>query len=202
MSSVPFERVVKRGQMYYVHKTPPYNGSRELYPKQGRPAIIVSRDEENFMSGTVMVAYLTSEKNIKFMRDTQFKISTGRVARSVGKCEQIDTVDKQCLGDYIGDLCNPDTDHMDMSLLIALGIDEERVCALFHISKDEADKRQADMKSEMDALKAQLLEMEAYNTSLKKSLSNATSSVDYREEAERYKQMYKDLLKTLAGKEI
>ena len=58
VNSVPFERVVKRGQMYYIHKRPPFKESRELDPKGGRPAIIVSRDEDNFMSGTVNVVYL------------------------------------------------------------------------------------------------------------------------------------------------
>lgn len=202
MSSVPFERVVKRGQMYYVHKVPPYNGSRELYPKQGRPAVIVSRDEENFMSGTVMVAYLTSEKNIKFMRDTQFKISTSKVRDSVGKGEQIDTVDKQCLGDYIGDLCDTDTDKMDISLLTSIGVDKERACALFNISTTENDKRLADMKSEMDELKAYNHELKRDVSDLGCRLKEAESNTSYKELADRYKQMYQDLLKTLAGKEI
>ena len=122
VNSVPFERVVKRGQMYYIHKRPPFKESRELDPKGGRPAIIVSRDEDKFMSGTVNVVYLTSEHNIQFLRDTQFKLTGGKVARSVAKCEQIDTVDKQCLGDYIGDCNAEELDLLNKALCLSLNI--------------------------------------------------------------------------------
>lgn len=186
VNSVPFERVVKRGQMYYIHKRPPFKESRELDPKGGRPAIIVSRDEDNFMSGTVNVVYLTSEHNIRFLRDTQFKLTGGKMIRSVAKCEQIDTVDKQCLGDYIGD-CNAE----ELNLL------NKALC--LSLSLSAGVENYVENVEEVKAMQAYIDQLTAENADLKKMCAGA-SNTDYKEEAERYKQMYQDLVRTLAGR--
>lgn len=186
VNSVPFERVVKRGQMYYIHKRPPFKESRELDPKGGRPAIIVSRDEDNFMSGTVNVVYLTSEHNIRFLRDTQFKLTGGKMIRSVAKCEQIDTVDKQCLGDYIGDCNTEELDLLNKALCLSLNI---------HAGVENSVERDKEVK----AMQAYIDQITAENANLRKMCAGA-SNTDYKEEAERYKQMYQDLVRTLAGR--
>lgn len=189
VNSVPFERVVKRGQMYYIHKRPPFKESRELDPKGGRPAIIVSRDEDNFMSGTVNVVYLTSEHNIQSLRDTQFKLIGGKVARSVAKCEQIDTVDKQCLGDYIGDCNEEELDLLNKALCLSLNI-----CTGVENSVENVERAE-----EVKAMQAYIDQLTAENADLRKMCAGA-SNTDYKEEAERYKQMYQDLVRTLAGR--
>ena len=189
VNSVPFERVVKRGQMYYIHKRPPFKESRELDPKGGRPAIIVSRDEDNFMSGTVNVVYLTSEHNIRFLRDTQFKLTGGKMIRSVAKCEQIDTVDKQCLGDYIGDCNEEELDLLNKALCLSLNIH----------SGVENSVESVERAEEVKAMQAYIDQLTAENADLRKMCAGA-SNTDYKEEAERYKQMYQDLVRTLAGR--
>lgn len=186
VNSVPFERVVKRGQMYYIHKRPPFKESRELDPKGGRPAIIVSRDEDNFMSGTVNVVYLTSEHNIRLLRDTQFKLTGGKVIRSVAKCEQIDTVDKQCLGDYIGDCNAEELDLLNKALCLSLSL-------------SAGVENSVERVEEIKAMQAYIDQLTAENADLKKVCASA-SNTDYKEEAERYKQMYQDLVRTLAGR--
>ena len=189
VNSVPFERVVKRGQMYYIHKRPPFKESRELDPKGGRPAIIVSRDEDNFMSGTVNVVYLTSEHNIRFLRDTQFKLTGGKMIRSVAKCEQIDTVDKQCLGDYIGDCNAEELDLLNKALCLSLNIHTGVENSVESVERAE----------EVKAMQAYIDQLTAENADLRKMCAGA-SNTDYKEEAERYKQMYQDLVRTLAGR--
>lgn len=192
VNSVPFERVVKRGQMYYIHKRPPFRESRELDPKGGRPAIIVSRDEDNFMSGTVNVVYLTSEHNIRFLRDTQFKLTGGRIARSVAKCEQIDTVDKQCLGDYIGDCSAEELDLLNKALCLSLNIHAD-------VENSVENVENVARAEEIKAMQAHIDMLTAENHDLKKMCASA-SDTHYKEEAERYKQMYSDLVRTLAGR--
>lgn len=189
VNSVPFERVVKRGQMYYIHKRPPFKESRELDPKGGRPAIIVSRDEDNFMSGTVNVVYLTSEHNIRFLRDTQFKLTGGKMIRSVVKCEQIDTVDKQCLGDYIGDCNAEELDLLNKALCISLNIHTSVGNSVESVERAE----------EVKVMQVYIDQLTAENADLRKMCAGA-SNTDYKEEAERYKQMYQDLVRTLAGR--
>lgn len=197
VNSVPFERVVKRGQMYYIHKRPPFKESRELDPKGGRPAIIVSRDEDNFMSGTVNVVYLTSEHNIRFLRDTQFKLTGGKMVRSVAKCEQIDTVDKQCLGDYIGDCNEEELDLLNKALCLSLNICTGVENSVENVERDREFKAMQAQK--VKAMQAHIDQLTAENADLRKMCTGA-SNTDYKEEAERYKQMYQDLVRTLAGR--
>lgn len=187
VNSVPFERVVKRGQLYYVHNKPAFRESRELDPKRGRPAIVVSRDGDNFMSGTVEVVYLTSEHNIKFLRETQFKLTGSKMTRSVVKCEQIDTLDKQCLGDYIGDLNAEEEELLNEKLCISLGLSPTH--------DEDIEAKTKEMQTYIDQLRAE-------NAKLidEQQKSGTGCNLDYKAEAERYKAMYQDLVRTLAGR--
>lgn len=199
MDSVPFERVVKRGQIYYIHKKPPYKGSREINPKNGRPAIIVSRDEDNYMSGTVMVVYLTSGSNIRFQRETQFKLSAGKAIRSVAKCEQIATIDKQCIGDYICDISEEELSQLNKTLTVALDIDTQQADAKI---RSELAKEREQHKMEVQMLYERNKDLEAQNALLRKELDKRPCTEAIESEARMYKKLYSDLLKTLAGKEI
>ena len=197
-SSVPFERVVKRGQIYYIHKKPPYEGSREINPKNGRPAIIVSRDEDNYMSGTVMVVYLTSGSSVRFLRETQFKLSVGKINRSVAKCEQIATIDKQCIGDYICDITSEELEQLDKTLLVSLGFTSERLAEFSWSSPKEKEAHQM----EVDMLNEQIKDLMAQNALLHRELEKRPCAEEVESEARMYKKLYTDLLKTIAGKEI
>lgn len=199
MNSVPFERVVKRGQIYYIHKKPPYEGSREINPKNGRPAIIVSRDEDNYMSGTVMVVYLTSGSNIRFQRETQFNLSAGKVIRSVAKCEQIATIDKQCIGDYICDISEEELSQLNNTLTVALDIDTQQADAKI---RSELAKEREQHKMEVQMLYKRNKDLEAENALLRRELDKRPCAEAIESEAKMYKKLYSDLLKTLAGKEI
>ena len=199
MNSVPFERVVKRGQIYYIHKKPPYEGSREINPKNGRPAIIVSRDEDNYMSGTVMVVYLTSGSNIRFQRETQFKLSAGKAIRSVAKCEQIATIDKQCIGDYICDISEEELFQLNKTLTVALDIDTQQADAKI---RSELAKEREQHKVEVQMLYERNKDLEAQNALLNRELDKRSCVEAVESEARMYKKLYSDLLKTLAGKDI
>lgn len=199
MNSVPFERVVKRGQIYYIHKKPPYEGSREINPKNGRPAIIVSRDEDNYMSGTVMVVYLTSGSNIRFQRETQFKLSAGKAIRSVAKCEQIATIDKQCIGDYICDISEEELFQLNKTLTVALDIDTQQADAKI---RSELAKEREQHKMEVQMLYERNKDLEAQNALLHQELDKRPCAEAVESEARMYKKLYSDLLKTLAGKDI
>lgn len=199
MNSAPFERVVKRGQIYYIHKKPPYEGSREINPKNGRPAIIVSRDEDNYMSGTVMVVYLTSGSNIRFQRETQFKLSAGKAVRSVAKCEQIATIDKQCIGDYICDISEEELFQLNKTLTVALDIDTQQADAKI---RSELAKEREQHKMEVQMLYERNKDLEAQNALLHRELDKRPCAEAIESEARMYKKLYSDLLKTIAGKDI
>lgn len=203
MNCPKFERVVKRGQIYYIHKKPPYEGSREIQTKSGRPGIIVSCDDDNYMSGTVMVVYLTSGKNIKTLRNTQFKISSGKLSRSVVKCEQVATIDKRCIGDYICDASAEDMDNLNRALLTALGYTDDKLyglsgCTPAMISEDAQGY-------EIQMMQEHIKDISAQNALLLRELDNRPPIAvveEAKNEANMYKRLYSDVLKTLAGKDI
>lgn len=111
-----------RGEMYYIMRHETYG--HQIDPKLGRPAVIVSRDEDNVRSYTVMVAYLTGKDHGDI--DTQFPVSSGKCSSSKVKCEQVTTVDKNLIGDYIGKLSDKDSAFLDECLSIALDIKQSQ----------------------------------------------------------------------------
>ena len=179
-----FERLVKRGQMYYVSHEPNFRGTREIDTKEGRPAVIISRDEDNFMSGTVMIAYFTSEKHIINMRDTQFKVSTSKIKSSVGKCEQITTVDKSCLGDYIGDLSEDDVKVLNRAILSATGITKDELKSCMPEMFENAQNN-----VQLKMLQEEVNKLTEENASLKEVAADA----------EKYKFSYNQLLSGIVG---
>lgn len=111
-------RPMLRGDLFYITKTT-YTGS-EIDPKGGRPAVIVSDNSLNCKRNTVTIVYLTTKSHEGI--DTQFYIEEGKCYNSYGLCEQITTVDKSFVGDFIGHITDEEVEAMDMAILCALGI--------------------------------------------------------------------------------
>lgn len=210
----PFERVVKRGEVYYIRRKPISSDSREIDPKNGRPAVIISHDNENFMSGTVEVAYLTS-KVPRFPRDTQFEIRSGKLKRSVCKTEQITTVDKRNIGDFVCELTSEEMNKLDACLLNSIGISDERISQLTKVS-DEQDTKLKRIAGERNSLSEQLdkakrelasayedlRKAEFDREELKGQLQKATDSHKIEEltkERDNYKNLYESLVKTITS---
>lgn len=110
------ESITKRGEIYYIEK----NASETDVPEKGKPVLIVSNDRNNATSDYVEIIYLTSQT--RFDQPTHVKVySSGR--ESTALCEQIFTVNKRRLGDYIGECTEAEMQRVEMALLISLGID-------------------------------------------------------------------------------
>ena len=91
--------VVKRGDIYYADLSP------IIGSEQGgvRPVLIIQNDVGNRHSPTIICAAITSRMN-KAKLPTHIEISSGRyhlVKDSVILLEQIRTIDKQRLRDYV-----------------------------------------------------------------------------------------------------
>lgn len=98
---------MNKGEIYYVSKTA--NTSNTYVIEAGRPAIVVSTSSVLAIENTVTVIYLTSKP--KRTSPTHFVTHCGGVS-GTALCETISTVDKACIGKYIGKL----SDH-EMELL-------------------------------------------------------------------------------------
>ena len=113
---------IKRGDIYYIN----FSGSGSEQSGH-RPAIVVQNDVGNKYSPTLIVVPLTSrhKKNLpthqEFYPDKDGKFPVA----STALCEQLITVDKSRLGNYIGFLNKKAMDRLDKSLLVSLHLKEE-----------------------------------------------------------------------------
>ena len=97
-----------RGEVYYVYPTGNEIGSEQ---HAGRPAIIVSNNHNNKNSSTLEIVYLTTREK-KPMQTHVHINAAGKLQESTALCEQIFTVDKLRLNDYIGQLCDKEMNSM------------------------------------------------------------------------------------------
>ena len=109
---------IKRGDIYYADFDS-YIGS-----EQGgkRPVVIIQNDIGNRWSPTVIIAAVTS-KIKKTVLPTHVEINTESLAKdSIALLEQIKTIDKSRLGDYLGTVDNKTMKNIDDAIKISLGI--------------------------------------------------------------------------------
>lgn len=107
---------ILRGDIFYVRKYGENPVGAEQWP--GRPAVIVSNDINNRESDCVEVVYLTG--NMKPPLPTHVKV----IAKipSTALCEQVTTVSKQRLGEYVKSCTKKEMDEIDKALAVSLGI--------------------------------------------------------------------------------
>ena len=107
-----------RGDIFYIEKTPSaWATGSEQYA--GRPGIIVSNAQNNATSETVEIVYLTTQPKTDL--PTHVVIRSTKKS-SIAICEQINTVSKSRLGDYIGSCTADELFRVDIALGISLGL--------------------------------------------------------------------------------
>lgn len=106
---------IYRGDIFYITQGS-YVGSEQ---KSGRPGIIVSNDLANKHSPNVEVVFLTSQE--KKALPTHVEV----IARvpSTALCENIQTVSKERLSDFIRSCTTSEMKAIDKALLHSLGIE-------------------------------------------------------------------------------
>ena len=137
------EREFHRGDIYYVHRYSTTGNEMAT----GRPAIIISNDRLNEKLKVVEVVFLTSKPK----QPTPEHVSINSIGKlSTVICEQITSVDKDCLGNFLG-VCTPDEmKRIDTALLSSLGLSnytDQRM------SDDQVLLRLTDIKAERDVYK-------------------------------------------------
>lgn len=107
-----------RGDIFYIEKTPSaWATGSEQYA--GRPGIIVSNAQNNATSETVEIVYLTTQPKTDL--PTHVVIRSTKKS-SIAICEQINTVSKSRLGDYIASCTADELFRVDIALGISLGL--------------------------------------------------------------------------------
>lgn len=106
-----------RGEVYYVLPDGNEVGSEQ---HSGRPAILVSNNQNNKNAATVEIVYLTTREKKALL--THVCISTAQLP-STAICEQIFTVDKTRLGSYSGKLTEREMKDVELAMMVSLGLD-------------------------------------------------------------------------------
>lgn len=117
------ERTIKRGDIYYAELNP------VIGSEQGgtRPVLIISNEIGNKHSPTVIIAAITS-KQAKNKLPTHFNLTgvEGLPADSIVLLEQLRTIDKKRLREWLVRLDGPNMEAINKPLLISIGVSAER----------------------------------------------------------------------------
>ena len=114
------ERTIKRGDIFYADLNPVVGS------EQGgrRPVLIISNDVGNKHSPTVIVAPITSRiyTTAKLPTHTLINDFDRLDNNSIILLDQIRTIDKQCLQEYLGTRDKLFIDAADTALVISIGL--------------------------------------------------------------------------------
>lgn len=114
-------REIKKGQIYYADLSPVVGSEQGGY----RPVLIIQNDKGNKHAPTTIVAIITSRKNKANLPTHIWLPNTfyvGLKYESMVELEQIRTIDKSRLKDYIGVIDHQTQSAVDVALKISLGI--------------------------------------------------------------------------------
>jgi len=115
------KRKIQRGDMFYTDLTPGVGSEQRGH----RPVLIISNNAGNKYSNTVIVAIITSQMEHKPNMPTHcyLKAQQELELNSLVLLEQIRTIDKARLNEYIGTLDNEAMSKIDRALAVSVGLE-------------------------------------------------------------------------------
>jgi mRNA interferase MazF len=121
-------RKIRRGDMFYADLTPGVGSEQSGY----RPVLIIQNDTGNRHSNTVIAAIITSRISTKAKLPTHAPIRAqqGLGHDSLVLLEQIRTIDKMRLKEYIGTLNDEAINRVDKALAVSMGLNRRMEGAL------------------------------------------------------------------------
>ena len=115
---VKMKRKYKRGEIYYADLSPVVGSEQGGY----RPVLILQNNKGNKYSSTVIVASITSRLS-KHRLPTHVDMSSIRLKKhSIALLEQLRTIDKERMKEYIGKATKAEMKKIETALLISVGI--------------------------------------------------------------------------------
>lgn len=163
----------KRGEIYWIQR-PPSATTIENQNRPGRPGVVVSNDSINSSSNLVEVVYL-SQNQVEDRPEHCLIRSTG--SRSWAVCNQVSTVKKENVGNYIATCTESEMNNLEACMAISLGLSAFNP-ELFNVQPEDLDgpkviedhddeerilleKKLSSLTETLDQLTAQLIESKA-----------------------------------------
>lgn len=186
-------RKVMRGEVYYIKSFPTVGHEQ----RSGRPAVVVSNNENNANSGTYEICYMTLQEKPKM--PTHVFVDKGPCVNSTILCEQITTIAEDKLGDFMCQLPEHLDAELDKALAVSLALTPERTkCAIstrgvdaYKMTPQVVMDELTALKNENVALRHELELAKDANKTIKEKFVSTDSK------AEMYERMYNDLLDRL-----
>ena len=189
---------ISRGEVFYIKSFSDTVGSEQ---KSGRPAVVVSNNTCNNFSPCVEICYLTLQEKTKL--PTHVLVDRGACVNSTILCEQVTTISKQRVGDYMCTLPDDIMDAVDKAIVISLGLEyiiEQESRKSVTPTKNLNGISSEDLKNMRDEITA----LKEHNKELIKARDSATKKAEgaeiLKQEAKLYKKMYDNLLNKILEK--
>lgn len=176
-------RKIMRGEIYYI-KNFPTVGSEQ---RSGRPAVIVSNNENNTHSGTYEICYLTLKDKPNL--PTHVYIDQGPCINSTVLCEQITTVAEDKIGDYMCRIPDYLEEPLNKALAVSLGIS-----TTIEFTSEDSKGIPVEMIDKFNSIKAENLLL---SREIEASRKNMDDYKLIKSKADMYERMYNDLLDRL-----
>ena len=116
---------IHKNEVYFADLSP------VIGSEQGgiRPVVIIQNDIGNSVSPTVIVAALTSRrKKLRMPTHVRVHLEKGRMMKnSIAMLEQVRTIDKSRLKNYVGILDEASRNAIESATLISLGLDVYKI---------------------------------------------------------------------------
>ena len=152
------QKIIKRGDIYFADLNPVVGS------EQGgvRPVLTIQNDKGNRHSPTVIVAPITARNKPDMVTHVLLKELSGLKKTSIVLLEQIRTIDRKRLGDYIGMVTDVQMAAVNHAITISLGLNrkpkepvELSLCSIcveqfyqsgcYHIARVDKEQRQKEI---------------------------------------------------------
>lgn len=174
-------KIVNRGEIFYMS----FGSAIGSEMQKSRPVVIVSNDDCNWHSPVVTVLPITSKDKKPLPTHTQ--VPEGLPVRGIVMAEQIQTVSKSRLGDYIGEFDDKTMRKIDETICVQCAIERKRTTdttALQDELKQEHERRMQ-LEAACEELKAQI-------ASFDKQSINEIEVEKWKNRAQIFEQLYKE----------
>lgn len=193
-------RKFMRGEIYYVHSFPTCGHEQ----RSGRPAVIVSNNENNAHSGVVEICYLTLQE--KTPLPTHIFIDRGPCINSTVLCEQITSVSTDRIGDYMCRIPEHLEEALDKALMASLSLlptvkVDPKTASAYRATPEVVMAELTALKHDSARLMEELRLAKDANATIKEKLLASQASLEVANaRADMYERMYNDILDKLVSR--
>ena len=150
------EQNIHRGDIFWVNHPQEGVGSEM---KKVRPAVVVSNEKNNLFSPNIEICYMTTaEKKKRLTTHVEIMLIS---TRNTILCENVYTISKDRLGNYIATLDPDEQALVDRALLISLGLPSMEIFP--QTQKSVQSVQHPENAEELKSVKKRCIELQAQN---------------------------------------